>query len=158
MNIKSFASVGLCFGLICCAVAPAPRQIQNSFPIDKPFDAVWQSVIETFGELNLPIMNMEKASGLITTDWISFQGQKDEIGYCSCGEAGFPFVEQDRSGRFNVYVKKISDTASEIKVNAIFEQFSKDIWSRFGTTTKRHCVSTGKLEAEIYKRVSEKIK
>jgi len=47
---------------------PKPRQIQNSFQIEKPFDAVWTAVIEVFSELSLPIINIEKASGLIVTD------------------------------------------------------------------------------------------
>jgi len=157
--VKRIFLVGLvCLALAACASVPVPRQIQNSFSVDQPFEEVWQAVIEIFAELNLPIMNMEKASGLITTDWISFRGQKNETGYCSCGSAGYPFREQDRSGKFNVYVKKVSYAPCEIKVNAVFEQFSADVVSNSGATRTRPCVSTGKLEKEIYDRVLEKTK
>jgi len=69
----------LFLGLFClyflnCATAPPPRQIQNSFPIEGEFDKVWTAIIETFSDLQLPIENIEKASGLITTDWIDFTG------------------------------------------------------------------------------------
>ena len=141
-----------CLMLAACASAPAPRQIQNSFPIDQPFEKVWQAVIETFAELNLPIMNMEKASGLITTDWIDFRGQKDETGYCSCGKAGFPFSEIERKGKFNVYVKKMGEASCEIRVNSSFEATAA-----YQDAIKRiSCISTGNLEKEIYDRVLEK--
>lgn len=143
--------------LTACATAPVPRQIQNSFPLEKSFDPVWQAVIESFAELNLPIMNMEKASGLITTDWISFRGQKDETGYCTCGKAGYPFAETDRMGRFNVYVKKMG-LGCEVKINAVFEQHNMDMITNSRTTRTRTCVSTGKLEADIYKLIIEKLK
>jgi hypothetical protein len=138
--------------LASCASSPVPRQIQNSFPIDQPFEKVWQAVIETFAELNLPIMNMEKASGLITTDWISFRGQKNETGYCSCGRARFPLSEVERAGKFNVYVKKIDEDSCEIKVNSVFEKTAayEDV------VEKQFCVSTGKLEKEIYDLVLAK--
>jgi len=154
MKNRFLGIIFLSFGLMCCGTAPKPQQIQNSFPIDKPFEAVWQSVIETFAELNLPILNMEKASGLITTDWISFRGQKDETGYCSCGKEAFPYYEVDRMGKFNVYVKKVSDGACEVKINSIFEMTS----AYENNVIKRSCFSTGKLEADIYKKVTEKIK
>jgi len=154
-----FFCVGLvCLTLAACASAPVPRQIQSSFPVDQPFEKVWQAVIETFAELSLPILNMEKVSGLIVTDWISFRGQKDGTGHCDCGKAGYPFSEQDRSGKFNVYVKRIGDGACEVKVNATFEQFNADAFTNSGQTRKRPCVSTGKLEKEIYELVLSKTK
>lgn len=150
------SAIFLCFGLICCATAPVPRQIQSSFPIDKPFEPVWQAVIEVFAELNLPIMNLEKASGLITTDWISFRGQSN-TGYCDCGGLGLN-VELDRRGKFNVYVKKISDNSCEIKVNAVFDHIVRYGLDRNSTPSTSSCVSTGKMEAEFYKKFMDKMK
>jgi len=150
MKIKSIAALFLCFGLICCATAPPPRQIISSFPIEKPYDTVWQAVIETFAELQLPIMNMEKDSGLIVTDWIDFTGQNNN-GYCDCGGLGIN-IEVNRTGKFNVFVKKTGDNSCDIKVNTMYQQMLK-----FGDTiSKRNCVSTGNLEAEIYNKVKEK--
>lgn len=138
----------------CAAVPPVQQTIKNSFPVDKPFPQVWQAVIEVFSELNLPIMNMEKASGLITTDWISFNGQKDETGYCACGKPAFPMGETGRHGRFNVYVKQTTENSCEMKINAIFEMETAYKTSIQWTS----CYSTGKLEAEIYRRVQDKLK
>ncbi len=156
MKIKLIAFFILCCWLISCTtyIAPVSRQIQNSFTFDKPFEIVWQSVIEVFAKLNLSIMNMEKASGLITTDWISFGSRDNITGYCSCGklinEENKNVLVGDRRGRFNVYVKKVSDSSCELMVNAVFELAN--------INGPLHCESTGKLEAEIYKGVSAIIK
>jgi len=150
-------SIIFCLGMAACATAPAPRLVVRPFAISKPFDAVWQSVIETFAELNLPIMNMEKESGLITTDWISFRGQDKTTGYCDCGGIGMN-VEIDRLGRFNVYVEKVGESSCELEVNSFFEIITRSALAHNGPSSVGYCVSTGKLEAEIYKRVSEKIK
>ena len=151
MKVRLITVLLLCFGLICCASAPAPKQIVSSFSIDKPYDATWSALIEVFAELQLPIQNMEKDSGLILTDWIDFTGQ-DNTGYCDCGGLGIN-IEVNRLGKFNVFVKKTGDNSCDIKVNTQYQQtykFGDDLY-------KRNCVSTGKLEAEIYNRIKEKV-
>jgi hypothetical protein len=153
---KYFALLALLFAGLACTTAPTVRQIQNAFPIEKPFESVWQATIETFSDINLPILNVAKDSGLITTDWISFTGQKNETGYCDCGEAGVQEVEKDRLGKLNVYVKKISDTACEVRINSVFEQHY--VIYNNAVLNKRPCVSTGKLEADMFKLISEKAK
>jgi len=142
-----------CFGLSSCGYAPAPRQIVSSFPIDKPFDTVWSAVIEVFAELQLPIQTLEKDSGLIVSDWISLIGQ-DNNGYCDCGKLVM-LDEVERVGKFNVFVKKTSENSCEIKINSQFQQSYVDLDH---IIYKRNCVSTGKLEAEIYNMVKEKVK
>jgi len=147
-----FFCVGLvCLALVGCASGPIARQIQNSFPMNKDFDIAWQAVIETFAEMNLPIMNMEKVSGLITTDWI----KQDDPQASDCGKMGVLSYGVGRRVKFNVFVKKVGDT-SEIKVNAMFEVLVK----RYGIETigMSPCYSTGKFERQIYDLVSAKIK
>ena len=104
--------------------------------------------------MNLPISNMEKVSGLIVTDWISFNGQDNKTGYCDCGTPTFMYSESERHGKFNVYVKKVGDAACEVKVNSVFESIN----SYQESVLKTNCISTGKLEAEIYRLVQEKLK
>jgi hypothetical protein len=151
MKSKLWA-LAVIFLFVSCATAPKPREIINSFPIEKPYDAVWQAVVETFAELQLPIMNMEKDSGLIVTDWIDFTGQKN-TDYCDCGGLGIN-IEVNRVGKFNVFVKKVTDNSCEAKINTMYQQTIKfsDVIS------KRKCVSTGNLEAQFYKLVNDKLK
>jgi hypothetical protein len=151
MKTKIIALFVISLSFMSCATAPPPRQITNAFQIENSHDAVWQALIETFAELNLPIQNMEKDSGLIVTDWIDFTGQTNED-YADCGGLGIN-IEVNRVGKFNVFVKKITENTCEIKVNTMYEQTMK-----FGDSLyKRKCNSTGKLEAEIFNLIKTKI-
>ena len=158
MKIKILVLGLICLFIYGCATAPAPRQIVKAFPIEASFDEVWQAVIESFAEMNLPIANMEKDSGLITTDWIDFPLGKAGKEICDCGGLGMN-IETRRAGRFNVFVKRGSMDSCEIQVNCIYEQTYESV-SLTGDPVpsyKRACVSTGKLEADICAMVKSKL-
>ena len=152
----------LILGLAClffayCATAPAPRTITSAFPIEASFDDVWAGVIDSFAEMNLPIANMEKDSGLITTDWITYPLGKAGKVYCDCGGLGLN-VEISREGRFNVFLRKIDGNSCELKVNCLFSQRIQPVMAEGATgITRRNCVSTGKLEADMFEMVKSKL-
>jgi len=156
---KLFAGLIIALFLGACGTAPKPRQIQNAFQIDKPFDSVWPAVIETFADLMLPISNAEKASGLIVTDWIRLPGsyetfdKDNETGYCDCGAPAISWGTIIRAGKLSVSVKKTSEASCEVIINAKFE-FT---WEREFESRSYECVSNGKLEAEMFERISEKV-
>jgi uncharacterized lipoprotein len=104
-------------------------------------------------ELRLPIMDMDKAAGVMATDWISFKNQDDKTGYCACGTTKLPLVDVDRRGKFQISIIG-QGNSQQVRVSAIFEKISqyKDI------VENTPCASTGKLEAEISSRVSAKLK
>jgi len=146
-------------GVIClvfwsCTTAPVPRIIVNAFPIGGSFDSVWQAVIETFAESMLPIENMEKDSGLITTGWISFPGQTNE-GDCDCGKLGM-YVEQSREGKFNVFVKRIDADNQEVKITCSYQQKYYLAIDEDRQTLTRKCLSTGNLEAKLFGLIRSK--
>lgn len=151
MKIKISILCVLLLFIIGCAKPPAPRTIENSFTVNSDYDSAWSALVETFAELQLPIDNMEKDSGLITTDWIEFTGQTNE-GYCDCGGLGIN-IEINRLGKFNVFMKKDTENSCKMTVNSQWEQtyrFGDDVY-------KRKCVSTGKLEREIFDIVTKKL-
>jgi len=157
MRIKILVLGLTCLMIYSCATAPLPRQIAKVFPIEAPFDEVWQAVIETFAEMNLPIVNMEKDSGLITTDWIAYPLGKAGKVYCDCGGLGLN-VEISREGRFNVFLRKIDGNSCELKVNCLFSQRIQPVMAEGATgITRRNCVSTGKLEADMFEMVKSKL-
>lgn len=151
MKNRFFCMVLVCLILAACGSVPVARQIQSSFPVDQSFDKAWEAVIETFAELNLPIMNMEKASGFITTDWLD-----PDRSFYDCGTPPFTTANRETRGKFNVFVKKVSDALCEMKVNCIFELTI--FYTGAGGAKKYPCVSTGKLEKEIYELVLSKTK
>lgn len=149
----------LILGLVClifmyCATAPIPRDIVKSFPVEASFDKTWTAMIEAFADLQLPIQNMEKDSGLIITDWIDFTGQTNED-YCDCGSLGMLLIEVGRSGKFNIFIKKVDENSCEVKINCMFEQTVKIMGEN--ATSQKKCISTGNLESEIFKLIQEKI-
>jgi len=151
MKTKVLTLVILSVFLYCHPPPPSPRIIQNSFPIDRPLDDVWIALIETFVDMNMPIDNTEKDSGLITTDWINFKGQTNEE-YCDCGSPGIG-IEVNRQGKINIFVKKITQNSCEIKVSCLFQQKREFADS---TTHTRSCISTGNLESEIFELIVSK--
>lgn len=158
MRIK-ISILALIFLVFCaCATAPKPRQIVSAFPIEAPFDDVWTAIIESFAEMNLPIMNMEKDSGLITTDWIEYPLGKEGKKYCDCGGLGIN-IEVRRAGKFNVFAKSITDSSSEVRVTCSFQQ-TYETFSLEGSGARftRNCFSTGKLEADMFEIVKSKLK
>ena len=156
MRIKILVLGLTCLMIYNCATAPPPRQIAKVFPIEAPFDEVWQAVIETFAEMNLPIVNMEKDSGLITTEWIAYPRGKAGNIYCDCGGLGLN-VEIERRGRFNVFVRKITENSCELTVNCLYNQTIQPAMGDASTQSTRSCVSTGKLEADMFEIVKSKL-
>jgi hypothetical protein len=156
---KFFVCLIIALFLVACGTAPKPKQIQNAFQIDKPFDSVWPAVIETFADFVFPISKMEKASGLIATDLIRLPGTYDtfdkdnETGYCDCGGPAISWGTIIRAVRLRVFVRKTNETSCEVTINAKFDV----TWERDFESRSYECVSNGKLEAEMFKRISEKV-
>jgi hypothetical protein len=114
----------------------------------------WNAVIDVFGERLWAIDNMEMASGLITTDWMSV-GEQDALEYMDCGIAtrygNMP--EEPIVGdqvRFNIVVRDATD-GTTVTVNALMRALS-DI-----DASVRDCVSTGLLEREIHEQVAGRV-
>lgn len=132
--------------LLClsCATAPKirPEDVQKKFHVEVPFDVAWTAVIGTFADLNLPIANLEKDSGLIMTDWVRFPED-----FCDCGSAPLA-IEISRQGKFNVFVKR-EGTGVSLTVNTTYEVVREVMDTRANV----RCVSTGRLEQTIHERV-----
>lgn len=145
-----FLSVAVC--AVGCATMPKPRLIDDTVSLSAPYDQVWEGVIETLAELNMPIDNMEKASGPVTIDWMSLVGTGNKE-YCDCGGIGIA-SEKSREGKFNIFVK--TDKASggtTVKGNAMYRQ----VRSFLDASSAVDCVSTGILEAKLHEKVKEKL-
>jgi hypothetical protein len=149
---NSLLCLALLFSFSCAELTPTaakPMQIENIFELNRPFDKVWQAVIETFSDMNYPIANIEKASGLIMTDW-----QTTDTSFCDCGkQILIEFVPHFIRGKFNIYVKKIDEESCEYRINCIFEML---LQYSTGTQTKI-CYSNGLFEKSFRKSVLEKV-
>jgi hypothetical protein len=105
------------------------------------FDEAWEAAIDTFEELRLPIDNLERASGVVTTDWILLD---DADEYMDCPDD----ASRNAEGRFNVFLREIGDGV-RVTVNASYQ--AED------DTERRHgCESNGDYEDLILRRIRSK--
>lgn len=130
------------------ASAPKQHQYAKSADMAAPFDPTWDAVIDVFADRNWAITNMEKASGLITTDWMRLSS---EDRFADCGGSGLASVVT-REIRFNVLVRG-KGPAATVTVNATF----RELRSFDGREGYVDCESTGAVERLIHQLVDERL-
>lgn len=103
----------------CQTVPPPPPAPRTGTAVTAGTHRTWDAVIEVFAERNIPISNMERASGFISTDQLAVDPQSGKA-YADCGLImGMP-IPADRA-TYNVLVR--GDSArSTVKVTVRFTQ------------------------------------
>jgi hypothetical protein len=129
---------------------PTKRDFVKERTYTKSFDAVWTSLVDWFATNNIPIKNIDKASGLISTEY-NLRNHITES--CDCGKSGFGVtVSNNVIGNFNVLVRNPTDSTVKVNVSAFFK--TTVVSSSFNTSvpdqvTTTDCESTGYLEKAI---------
>ena len=107
-----------------CAPLPrtAPAVIDSSASIDKPFDAVWASLIEYLSSRQIQIKTINKESGFLDTEFMLLPSHV-VADYAWTGQR-LPSLLHDR-GRIkaNVFLKKVSDSQTSVTVNSWVQVF-----------------------------------
>ena len=140
-------------------VKPEVRPIVKEGVIQKSYDTVWQSAVEWFATHNTPIKNLDKSSGLISTEYsLSLE---DAALYMNCGSGESNFngkVELvNHTGNFNVLLKKIDDHSTKVSINAFFGctvnryRYENVLSTDYvlESSTRTTCSSTGAIEKSI---------
>ena len=132
----------LCVG---CAAVTQPTYVPpvpftesgaNVIKVDKPFDEVWEALIEYSSKSFFAIKNFEKESGLLT---LSF-GLSEPEKYVDCGEIHAPHMDYegpilnavqttgyvDLDGAMNLFVKPVDDSSTTVIVNTKYILSIKD--------------------------------
>ena len=165
-SVKIICGLFLIFVMVSCSTPKktvvqqaAPRVIQKERIISRPFDAVWQTAIEWFATHNTPIKNLDKSSGLISTEYSVSIG--DALKYMECARSSGSTSVQltNYTGNFNVIIKRLADNSTKINVNVFFgctqnvykEQLHLFIANEtiLISSARINCSSTGTLEKEI---------
>lgn len=144
---------------------PVVQVIEKERIIAKPFEAVWQSLIELLATYNMPIKNLDKSSGFIATEYKAISGDVLLI-YVNCVGANSTFMGKvelvNHGGNLNVLLKRISDDSTKVRVNT-FYSCSKNTYKHknlismeyvLQSSTRIDCTSTGNLEKAILDYVS----
>ena len=151
---------------ICGTCCPVVHTIEKERIINKSFDATWQSIIELLATYNMPIKNLDKNSGFISTDYKLVTGEISQ--YMSCEGASSTFSGKveltNHGGNLNVLIKKISDDSTKVTVNTFYSctsnkyRYASLISTAyvFESSSKVDCSSTGILEKAIFDYISGK--
>ena len=106
------------------------------------FDEAWEAALETFEALRLPIDELDRSSGVITTDWELIRDPEDAM---DCpGD-----TERNAEGRFNVFVREVPEGV-RVTVNASFRAEDE-------TGRRVICRTDGELEDEFLRRVRARV-
>jgi hypothetical protein len=145
-------------------VKPEPIVVEKERVIHKSFDTTWQNAVEWFATHNMPIKNLDKNSGLISTEYSLSMAEAAQYMNCGSGESNFSGkVELDNhTGNFNVLLKKIGDHSTKVIINAFFGctvkhyRYESLISTEYvlESTARTTCTSTGQLEKEVLEYLS----
>jgi len=128
------AAIALCSA--ACAVAPAPAPQRAATPINASAGKTWDAVVDIFAERNIPIRNMERASGFIATEPMDV-GLQDGEKWADCGGDIAVRFGATRAA-YNVLVRGDSTNAT-VRVTVL--------WSRPNATNG--CTTRGVWEPEF---------
>lgn len=127
------------------ATAPGKHTVKEAASVSADVDQTWIAVIDVFAEHNWPIQTVDKASGLIVTDWIRVDRPEADDA-ADCGSAPL----RDNFGadvRFSVRVRAEGRGA---KVHVV------TTWR--GRPQPIDCTSKGWVEDLIHREVRDKVR
>ena len=147
----------------CVATYNPPTGVAKRYVYDfrdVSFDDVWESVVGTYAEFNIPIELIQKESGLISADALTFRRGK----HADCGRVvsnGSMVSVSATVVEFNTFVRDMDDGRIRVHVNASYSanySFYDPIWGTRGEGDM-YCVSNGSLEnallSQIFRSVAE---
>lgn len=137
-----------------CANYKEPQQhiFDKSMTFNIGFDSVWTKIIKWFTDNNTPIKNIEKVSGLITTEYnLNANSSKD---CADCGIEGTLQSITDRVGNFSIIVERINDNQTKVSIAIYYKAIlvTPNYSSNYAppNRTPITCESTGTLEKKIF--------
>lgn len=151
------------YALSCSPVPPVKMDLKTYTDLDATFDEVWEAVIAHFADNMYTIQTIEKSSGIIVTERITYRNGPISDGYagnkemnlslCNCGKHG-SLIFGNLYVKFNVFVREIDKNKTRIQVNAKF-------WTTYYDALGENrgvwdCVSTGQLEKWLISEVETK--
>ena len=147
---------------------PAARApVDKETRIGAPVESVWKAVIRYFGDLNMPIENLDHSSFFIKTRPVdlatSFRGLSFKessapisTSSCDCGSGSMANVWSSTTRvhvSFNVILEPEGDAATRARVNAFFAGVKlgkrRLDTSGYDTEMRLTCVSTGNFERDL---------
>ena len=152
--MKKLISILVFITLFGCTqyIPPKEYYILKEFTFDKSYEATWNKIIEYFANRGIPIKNMDKSSGFISTEY----SLNLDYGCMECGSQSGNILDNystdDRRGYFNILIKNIADNKTKVNINCFFRATMniRDMYGKLIRSQNADCNSTGELEKEIF--------
>ncbi|WP_417421281.1 hypothetical protein [Halomonas sp.] len=151
------AALGLLGGCAAAGVTGLPSDTaEKKFVFDKEFDNVWEATVEWFASNNTPIDNVDKNSGLISSNY----GLNPGSGIINCGQPTgnvglYQAVFEDVKTNINIIVREQGEQRTRATVN-IFGKALVVVRNGYGqvvSSASVDCVSTGNFERSYQRYV-----
>ncbi|MBA4312670.1 MAG: hypothetical protein C0417_08570 [Chlorobiaceae bacterium] len=159
--MKNLIIIILSLILISCGHSYFPasvREIDNTKTFQMSYEQTWMKIIDWFALHNTPIKTIDKASGLIASDYELGSTSK----YCDCGRVNSDFFLrlsiEEYSGNINILVRKLSDDTTRVTISTFFSAVKKiydNMDHRYLRDEKIKCYSSGLLEQDIFHSISK---
>lgn len=146
---RFWSLIAVSLGLICLScggISPDVYHFDRSVDYSASFDRVWTAVIEVLAENSVPVDNLEKASGYVSTREFPVPDEYADSGKTPIG-VKLIGVEY---GTFNVFVRETTSGSCSIQVNCVYRLATDNIYYRSS-------VSTGVFEVEFHKALQQKL-
>lgn len=134
-------------------------EIQREVVVDAPLDVVWQHAVEWFAKNDMPIKNLDKASGLIATDHDMSIDKASQLMFCGASGPNSEGKTEHvgHRGNFNLVLREQEDGRTKASVNSFFSCtentykyvaiLSTDM--QLASTARKDCISTGLVEKQL---------
>lgn len=129
----------------CLPVPPAPPAPHAPMAVQASFGRTWDATIDVFAERNIPIKNVDRASGLIVAENQKVGQGGQEFADCGSSPMAIPFLPTDAA--WNILVRGDS-TQSTVRASVRFLA----ITTGTGATTVE-CSSKGVWETQLEQRI-----
>lgn len=136
-------------------VGPDEYEVESSRTINKSYDETWTAIVDFLSENNVPLDNVDKDSGLITSE----RARSQQSGpFIDCGdlEGGYYTWEvgrEDVSQNINIRARKIDEKTTRVHADV----FGSGVIYGYSMGDERpydaQCVSTGELEQSLYRAI-----
>lgn len=147
-------------GLAGCATFPPPKEkIPTSRVYGKDYNEVWDAVLASLSELNIPVKSMDKESGTIVAEennieLVPFETGRYDSKYCFCGSPEKYHVLRGMVGEYKISITGGKEVPPTLNIDVSFLASS-----HFGevSTGWQPCISKGVFERIFLEQVDSRL-
>jgi hypothetical protein len=139
-----------------CASTPDPRPKEDTAFYLARYDKTWEAALMTLQEESIPIENMEKEKGLITTKFVNYsvgpQAHHELEKIAQKPSATRLAIWSQVGYTLSILVTPINDMSTKVKVTAHIEAYDKNV-----TQEWHECLTNSVIEDAILEKIRDQL-